>query len=100
MNAKIYCNSAQHGVNSFFVTVSNKDYYLFSQDYRRSVALYYGAGVRFEDAIDYSKSRNDRNICKTMAKLPAYIRYVEKEYGVVVYDKKAEKRRPSARKSA
>jgi len=100
MNTRIYCRTAQKGTHSFYVSVMNKEYFLFSQDFRQGVQAYYENGVRLDEATDYSKAHNDSAIKRTMTKLPLFIRYVEKEYGVIIYEKKAEKRKTYCARTA
>jgi hypothetical protein len=87
MKTIIYCKPTEKGMHSFYLINGDEEYYLFSQAYRRSVANYYGRGVLFDNAIKYSKAHNDSAITRTMTKLPMYIRYIEKEYGIYVLDK-------------
>ena len=86
MKMVIYCKKAT-GIHSFYLITENKEFYLFSQNYRKGVEKYYGKGVVLDDAIKYSKSHNDSAIIRTMNKLPMYIRYLEKKYGISVLNK-------------
>ena len=83
MCMKIYCKP-QNGMHSFYLKDKKDEYYLFSQDYRKSVQQYYGNGVHLDRAIDYSKCHRDSALARTMTKLPAYIKYIEKEYSISV----------------
>lgn len=96
MKATIYCEPTSKGVHSFYLIASGTEYYLFSQDYRKGVHEYFGKGVRIDKATDFSKSRRDAAIMRTMTKIPMYIRYVEKEYGVEVLERTKRKNRRSS----
>lgn len=94
MRTMIYCKPAD-GNHSFYMVKDGRTYYLFSQDYRRGVQEYYSRGVTLNEAINYSRSHKDSAIQRTMSKLPMYIRYVEKEYGIEVMEQTKKKRRCS-----
>ena len=81
---KVYCLTTDKGTQTFYLDADGETHYLFSQDYRHGVKDYYGRGVSIDAAIDYSRARNDTAIIRTMRKLPSYIRYIEKEYGITV----------------
>lgn len=100
MNTRIYCRATQNGTHSFYVSVMNKEYFLFSQDFRQGVQAYYKNGVRLDEATNYSKAHNDSAIKRTMTKIPIFIEYIEKEYGIVIYEKKAQKKNPRSVKAA
>ena len=85
MEKRIHCVTNQRGIHSFYVSVDGKDYYLFSQEYRKGVSRYFGfGGVTLGQALDFSRSKKDVSIVRTMHKLPMYIKFVEKEYGIEV----------------
>ena len=72
MKATIYCEPTSKGMHSFYLIASGTEYYLFSQDYRKGVHEYFGKGVRIDKATDFSKSRRDAAIMRTMTKIPMY----------------------------
>ncbi len=76
-----------------------KRYFLFFQPYKKGVADYFGNGVYLDRALDCSRARRDTAILHTMAKLPMYIRYVEKEYGLKVLSD-GSTRKPVLRRTA
>ena len=59
---------------------------MFSQKYRRGVKQYFHNKVTLNDALDISRSRRDTALIRTKAKLLMYIKYIEKEYGIVILD--------------
>lgn len=87
MKTTIYCKPTDKGVHSFYLTVGNEDFFLFSQDYRKGVEEYYGKGVRIDESMKYSRAHNDSAITRTMDKIPMYIKYVEREYDIEVFER-------------
>ena len=86
MTTKIYCRTTGAGVQSFYLVHRGEEHFLFSQDYRVSVRDYYGRGVMVDRALNNPRAGENAALRKTMEKLPAYIRYVEKEYGITVLE--------------
>lgn len=84
MQTVIYCVRAAGGKHEFYMMADRERYYLFTQDYRKGVQNYFGKGLMLNEAMDYSRSNRNRAVVHTMDKIPVYIRYVEKEYGVTV----------------
>ena len=87
MKPNIFCKTTDKGIQSFYVKVQGETHFLFSQDYRRGVKEYFGNPISVDKALRFAGARGDRAIMRTMEKLPAYIRYVEREYGVEVLRK-------------
>ena len=52
---------------------------------------YFGYGVSINEAFNFSKTRGDAALIRTMEKLPSYIKYVENEYGIEVLKQTAKK---------
>lgn len=71
----------------FFLTYNNVEYWLFTGKLRKGVLNFYEKGVDLNKALDFSKSHNDTAIIKTMEKLPLYIRYIEREENIQIFDK-------------
>lgn len=91
MKAKIYCEPIERGTHSFYLTVDGQQYYLFSQNYRRGVQEYFSKGVSIYESMNYSKTHRDEALIRTMTKIPMYINYIEKEYGVQVLEQTKKK---------
>ena len=53
-------------------------------------------GVCLKDAINHKRGRSDYAIHKTMTKLPGYIKYIEKEYGIAVLEQSKRKLQEAA----
>ena len=96
----IYCETTAKGVQSFFITANGETHFLFSQNFRRGVKDYFERGVRIDEAINFKRANGNSAIIHTMEKLPAYIRYVEREYGIEVLRRTARKNQTYKRKSA
>ena len=91
MKTLIICKSTVKGIHSFYLLSGKEKYFLFNQTYRKGVDEYFSKGVLFNDAINYSKAHNDSAIKRTMGKIPMYVRYLEKEYGLMVLNKTKKK---------
>ncbi|MBE5824420.1 MAG: hypothetical protein E7308_10165 [Butyrivibrio sp.] len=87
MKTVIYCKPTKKGIHSFYLINEKEEIFLFSQAYRKSVDEYYSKGVLFEDAMRYSKAHRDSAVVRTMSKLPIYLRYIEKERGIAIFNK-------------
>lgn len=86
MKAKIYCKTIAKGRQAFYVELDGKDYFLFEQDYRVSNKNFFRKGVMMDALNDYSKTTS-HSVKRTLDKLPSYIRYIEKEFDLAIYDK-------------
>ena len=96
----IYCETTAKGVQSFFINANGETHFLFSQNFRRGVKDYFERGVRIDEAINFKRSNGNSAIIHTMEKLPTYIRYVEREYGMEVLRRTARKNQTYKRRSA
>ncbi len=86
MQEKVFCKTTAKGTQSFYVTASGKEIFLFSQDYRASNKEFFRNGVHINNLGKYTNIHS-ASVRKVLDKLPSYIRYVEKEYGVEIYQK-------------
>lgn len=84
MKSYIICKSTEQAKTSFYLVFDNNEHYLFTQNYRKGVKDYFMNGVTINEALDTSKGRFDSALMRTMEKMPAYIRYIEKEYGITI----------------
>ena len=96
----IYCETTAKGVQSFFINANGETHFLFSQNFRRGVKDYFERGVRIDEAINFNRANGNSAISHTLEKRPAYIRYVEREYGMEVLRRTARKNQTYTRKSA
>ena len=93
-NTKIYCRITTRSKLSFYiVTPENKEYYLFTQNFRTVTYDYFRYGVTIDQALDFSNTRKHPALQKTFEKLPPCIRYLEKEYNFTVLRQTAKKTR-------
>ena len=92
----IYCKQNSNGKTEFYMVANGVHYYLFSQKKYCGVTKFYRNGVCLKDAINHKRGRSDYAIHKTMTKLPSYIRYIEKEYGIAVFDRSIRKLQEAA----
>ena len=96
MKTKIYCTVSSKGTHSFYLEQDGKRYFLFNQNYRKSVHRYFQYGASLEEATNFNRTHGDGALANTMEKLPAYIKYIEKEYQIAVFEKTREKQKKSS----
>ena len=83
MKAKIYCHKIDKK-HHFYVSVKGVEYFLFCQNYKEGVEQYFSKPLIYDEAINFSKAQKSFSIMNTMRKLPMYVEYVEKYYGVAL----------------
>ncbi len=88
---KIYCRTTEKGVQTFYLSDGSQDYFLFSQDYRVSVKDYFKHGVSLDIALN-AKSNHSTAVRKTAQKLVSYIKYMESESNITIFDKRRDKK--------
>ncbi len=98
MKTTIRCEVASNDFLSFYLDTPEGSFFLFHQAYKSSAYSYYGRGVRLQEALDFSKSHRNTVVLKIMQKLPSYIKYVEKEQGIVVLEQTERKRRKAEKR--
>ena len=91
MKTKIYCNTQEKGIHTFYLNKDGQVYYLFSQDYRKGVSKYYSTPISLNEAIDCSRAKRDSAILRTMEKIASSIKYIEKQYQVAIYSRSVKK---------
>ena len=99
MKTTIHCLIPERDTLRFYMTVNGESYYLFDQNFRHGVYSFYKNGVYLDQALDTTLANFDFAILNTMEKLPAYIKYIEREYDIKVLRqtiRKSERRRPLA----
>ena len=87
MQAKVYCKTVAKGRQAFYINANGKEYFLFEQDFRASNKEFFKKGYYLTDRVDYTRVRSEATR-RTLEKLPSYIRYIESEYGVSIYEKR------------
>ena len=92
MKTKIYCKISSKGAHNFYISTDEGEYFLFSQNYRRGVNDYFKNGVNLNEVFNFARCKYDNAVIRTKSKLPMYIKYVEKEYGITILDKTKKKK--------
>ena len=86
MKAKIICKTEEKDKLYFYAVINSKEYFLFTQSYKRSVKQFFKNGVSVNGINDYS-SAHSTCVRRVLDKLPSYLHYIEKEYSVEIYNK-------------
>ena len=81
MKEYIYCKSFEKGKQSFYIVFEGTEYYLFSQEYRKSNKEVFGNKV-FLSELRKLKKHHSHSVRNTVEKIPSHIRYIEKEYDI------------------
>ena len=82
----VYCIRNKGNNLDFYIKNKETEFFLFSQRLYKGVEKYFRKGVSLNKAIDHSKCWDDYRIHRVMSKLPAYIRYIEKEYEIAFFE--------------
>lgn len=82
----IHCE-AKNGNQHFYVDCEHGTFYLFSQEYRKSIQEYFGNGISYDRCRDILKHDRNAAVMRTIEKLPKYIEYVEKSEGIAILNK-------------
>ena len=85
MKNYIYCKTSAKGDQSFYLRAQDKCYFLFIQPYRKSNKEVFEQGVSLFD-LKRLRKHHSTSVIHTAEKIPAYIHYVEQEYGVSVME--------------
>ena len=80
----VFCNVSAGSKHDFYLLINGREYYLFTQAFRRGVSNYFKSGISLKDALDFTKAKGDWALLHTMEKLPLYIKYVESDNGLEV----------------
>ncbi len=91
MNKKIYCKTTAKGIQSFYVKIGAKSYFLFQQKYYVGVKDFFSNGKQIDDLANACKNVNTA-VRRTAEKIPLYLKYIEKEYDVVIFDKRQKRK--------
>lgn len=97
-NVVIICKKTEHGTQNFFLLNGTDEYFLFTEGYKKGVYDYYSRGVRLDDANNFSKSKRNTALMKTMSKIPMYVKYLEREYDLEIFEKTKRKNKSFANK--
>ena len=83
MKNYIYCTTTAKGEQSFYLMEQGTKYFLFVQAFRRSNKEVFEQGISLFD-LRKLKKHCSFSVRHTAEKIPAYIRYIEQEYGISV----------------
>ena len=92
MKAKVICKEVKKGELTFYAKVDGREYFLFQQEFKKTVRDYFLNGVNIDEINDYSLAHS-HTVRKTLDKLPSYLHYVEKEYDLEIYEKTKQAKR-------
>lgn len=87
MQAKVFCKTVAKDVQAYYVRVDGEAYFLFRMPFHRSNNDFFRKGVNIDKLCNYAGAHST-TVRKTLDKLPAYLRYIEREYSVPIYTKK------------
>lgn len=79
----------EHNCIDFYANAGNEEIYIFTRKYKKSLYSYFCNGVPMRDLFDYSKVRRNKAATKTLDQLRTYLRFVEKEYSVKLFNEKS-----------
>ena len=85
MKNYIYCTTTAKGEQTFYLMAQGTKYFLFVQNFRRSNKEVFEQGINLYD-LRKLKKHCSYSVRHTIQKLPAYIRYVEQECGIIVME--------------
>ena len=87
---KVFCRTTDKGIQAFYASVENREYFLFQQPFRISNKSYFGSGVTISQSFDHSRSHSSC-VHKTMERIKKSLVYIEREYGIVVMTRRYQK---------
>ena len=90
--AQVYCLAINHGGLDFYLQQDGESYYLFNQRYRSDLHNWFKNGVALSQALRSVKRGIPTTVANVAEKLPAYIRYIEKEYDITVLEQTRRKK--------
>ena len=85
MKNYIYCTTTAKGEQTYYLMAQGTKYFLFVQAYRRSNKEVFEQGISLFD-LRKLKKHCSYSVRHTATKLPAYIRYVEQEFGITILE--------------
>lgn len=94
---KIYCKNENRGKLAYYVSVDNRDYFLFEQSYRKSNKECFRNGIFLDDLKRYrTQGRSMQNVIE---KILPYLKYIEKEFDLTLFRRTERKKSKSKGKS-
>lgn len=87
MHNQIFCKCNNKGFLDFYLRTNEQDLFMFSQKYKYGSREFFEKGVSLEKALDTTNSHRNYAILLVMKKLPAYLRFLEKEHNIQLLEK-------------
>lgn len=87
----IYCIKNANGSLDFFARSSSGECYLFTQKFYLSVYNMYRNPLSVKQATSFKKADENTILRKVIEKLPAYLKYAEKNYNYTPDTKKSKR---------
>ena len=85
MKDYIYCKTTAKATQSYYLVTGEKQYYLFSRDFRKSNKNIFRNGVYLSDLYKMKK-HHSYSVRHIVEQVIACIKYLEKEYGFTALD--------------
>lgn len=82
MHCQVFCKCNSKGFLDFYLKIDEHVLFMFSQKYKYGSREFFEKGVSLEKALDTTKSHRNYAILLVMKKLPAHLRFLEKEYNI------------------
>ena len=95
----IYAKTTGKGKQSFYLLSNGWEYYLFTQKFFKSVRDFFLNKVLLDVALDKTKSNRNVALLKTMERLFLMIKYVEKEFDLIILEQTAKKNKKHIKQS-
>jgi hypothetical protein len=99
MKSKILTKKTKVG-QAFYLYHDKKEYYLFTQNYCKTVDKFFKNNVYLDDLSNYSQTKSTY-VKNTFDKIKLYIKYIQKHYNLQVFygkDKLKKNKKPYNRK--
>ncbi len=86
---KIYCTGNGNKQLNFYVKQGGESHFLFTQRFNSTAYDFYKNGVSLDKAMSfkYSKKLNCSIMTKVSEKITRYLKYIEKEYDMIILEK-------------
>ena len=81
-------------VLDFFAEDEQERVYIFSRKYRTNLFNYFRKGISTRNLYDFTKTRRSSVVINTILQLRTHLRFIEKEYGVEILEKRGENKKP------
>lgn len=78
----------------FFAEDEQESVYIFSRKYRTNLFNYFRKGISTRKLYDFTKTHRSSVVINTMLQLRTHLRFIEKEYGVAILEKRGENKKP------